>query len=72
MAKYPRQSKLVGKLAELNVTYTELADAIGKSAPTVSAIINGQVDMRLSISKKIIEYLNKKSSIKLSVEDIMD
>ena len=72
MAKYPRQNKLVGKLAELNVTYTELADAIGKSAPTVSAIINGQIDMKLSISKKIIAYLNKKSNIELSIDDIID
>jgi predicted transcriptional regulator len=72
-SRFPRQSKLAGKLRQYDVTYEEIAKAVGFSGPAaIEAIINGRVDYKVSIARKIKTYLSKKSKDNLMLEDILE
>lgn len=70
--KFPRQANLQGKLRQHDITYEELGNAIGMTASGVEAILNGRVDFKLSIVKKIQVYLFKKTKIQYSLTDILE
>lgn len=70
--KFPRQDKLAGKLRQYDITYEELSPYIGITSSAISAIINGYVDYKLSIARKIRAYIQKKSGVELSLSEILD
>lgn len=70
--KFPRQGKLLGKLRQYDVTYQELGEFVGLTASGVEAIVNGRVDFKLSIARKIKTYLVKKSKLELALSDIIE
>jgi predicted transcriptional regulator len=72
ISNFPRQNKLVGKLAEMDITYGQLAEAVGRSTTGISAIINGTVDFKLSLARKIQRYLSRKSKQDISLMDIIE
>lgn len=69
---FPRQNKLAGKLRQYQITYEELANGIGMSAAGVEAIMNGRVDFKLSIARKICLYISKKSGENVELSDIVE
>ncbi len=70
--KFPRQSKLLGKLRQYDITYEQLGNAIGRTPAAIEAIVNGRVDFRLSLARKIKTYLIKKSKQDMLLDDIID
>jgi predicted transcriptional regulator len=69
--KFPRQTRLAGLLRGLEVTYEELGRAIGLSGSTISQIVTGTNDYKLSIGRKIKTYLQLKSKREISLDEIM-
>lgn len=70
--KFPRQGKLSGKLRQYDITYEELASYIGITPSAICAIINGHVDYKLSIARKIRTYIQKKARVDLPLSEIID
>lgn len=70
--KFPRQDKLAGKLRQYNITYEELSPFIGITPSAISAIINGYVDFKLSLARKIRAYIQKKAKTQITLEEIID
>ena len=71
-SKFPRQSKLLGKMRQYDITYEQLGKAIGRSPASIEAIVNGRVDFKLSLAKKIRTFLAKKSNQNILLDDIID
>lgn len=72
MKKHVRQAKLAGILRMHDITYEELARGIGKSNSTISFIINGEVDFKVSTAKKIVAFVNKKAKQSYVLADVID
>jgi len=70
--KFPRQDKLAGKLRQYDITYEELSRYIGISPSAICSIVVGNVDFKLSVARKILAYIQKKSGTELSLSEILD
>ncbi len=71
-SKYPRQGKLIGKMAQYDLTQQQLADGIGMSVSGINAILSGTVDFKLSIARKIATFLSKISKTNVSLSDVVE
>jgi predicted transcriptional regulator len=69
---YPRQGKLAGALKQYDITYQELADNISTTVAHLSNICNGKADFKLSLARKIRDYISKKAGIELQISDIIE
>jgi predicted transcriptional regulator len=71
-SKYPfsELSRLKGKMTEHHITYEELAKALGKSTSGVCKILNGEVDAKLSIQRRIKNYVNKKAERLYTLDEL--
>ena len=71
--KFPRQANLAGALRKYDVTYEEAAKAVGfKGAGAIEAIINGRVDFKMSVARKLRNFLSKKGKLDLNLSEIID
>lgn len=72
MKKHARHGNLAAVLKRHDITYAELGEGIGKSISAISFIINGDVDYKLSVAKKILAYVEAHAGVKYSYNDIID
>ena len=69
---FPRQNKLASILRLHEITYDELSKAIKLSPATISCIINGSQDYKVSIARKIILYIKIKHKTEYTLDQIAE
>ena len=70
--KFQELSELKGEMRKAGLTIRDLASAVGYSTSNMSKILSGEQDIRLSVMKAIVLFLNKKSGKCYSLSQLFE
>ena len=67
---HPRQSKLIGKLSELEITQEQLSEIIDVVPSTANQMLQGKTDFRFSKARLIKEHLENRLGKKMTYDEL--
>lgn len=67
---YEELLELQGEMKKSNISCGDLAEALGMSYSGMTQILNGSVDIKRSMMKRVLLYMNKKSNKNYTLNDL--